>query len=180
MPQSTRLVVELSAWTSRLWLNLEIFISGNRTQNFCGERLVLNHSAWRHGQIVSSAWYNASVAEWSRIKSFLRKSRVRLPEIKICRFHDLKHFVPSTRHAIRGLMSYEFIGFQADSDNFVCREYPDLDVLILSYFFLRKKRNIKTNPKGHLVQILQWWWHIHMYPCHIYGWLMLLSLICKK
>jgi len=67
---------------NRLRLLGQHFTTRSRTRDSAVETLLLSH-----GRIVSSALDTASLAEWIDNQVSTAKSRVRLPEIKISRFH---------------------------------------------------------------------------------------------
>jgi len=71
----TRLVVELSARTSRLRWNLEIFFSGIEAGIPRTDAWILTTLArWRVSDLI-----HATVAQWLRAKRLFAESRVRLP-----------------------------------------------------------------------------------------------------
>jgi len=67
---------------NRLRLLGQHFITRSWTRDSAVETLLLSHRL-----IVSISWYTASVAEWINNQISTAKSQVRLPEIKISRFH---------------------------------------------------------------------------------------------
>ena len=81
---------------SRLWWNLEIFISGSRTRDFCEQMLSFNHPAtgaryqiWYLISRTLGIWYLAPVVEWLKLSVCSQKSRVWLLEIQISRFYHM-------------------------------------------------------------------------------------------
>jgi len=75
---------------SRLSWNLEILISGSRTQDLCVQTLCFNDPTTGARYQI---WYLAPVAQWFKPSTCTQKSRVQLPEIKFSRFHQEMNFL---------------------------------------------------------------------------------------